>query len=104
LGPERAPGCRLLGGSGFALTFHAALVEAHCQIRARAGAPVKPLYIARMCGRSTYKLTWEEIVAPYRLTLDSPPHNFEPRYNVCPTDPIDTIVAQNGKRNLIPMR
>jgi putative SOS response-associated peptidase YedK len=54
--------------------------------------------------RSTYKLTWEEIVAPYRLTFDSPPHNFEPRYNVCPTDPIDTIVAQNGKRNLIPMR
>jgi hypothetical protein len=25
-----------------------------------------------MCGRSTYKLTWEEIVALYRLTLDQP--------------------------------
>ena len=23
-----------------------------------------------MCGRATYKLTWEEIVALYRLTLD----------------------------------
>lgn len=35
-----------------------------------------------MCGRSTYKLTWEEIVALYGLTLDQPPHNFQPRYNV----------------------
>jgi hypothetical protein len=26
-------------------------------------------YIAAMCGRATYKLTWEEIVALYRLTL-----------------------------------
>ena len=24
-----------------------------------------------MCGRSTYKLTWEEVVALYRLTLRS---------------------------------
>src|SRR5580698_5533116 len=28
-----------------------------------------------MCGRATYKLTWEEIVALYRLTLDQPPAN-----------------------------
>ena len=28
-----------------------------------------------MCGRSTYKLTWEEIVALYRLTCRSCPHN-----------------------------
>jgi hypothetical protein len=27
-------------------------------------------YIITMCGRATYKLTWEEIVALYRLTLD----------------------------------
>jgi hypothetical protein len=26
-------------------------------------------YIAGMCGRATYKPTWEEIVALYRLTL-----------------------------------
>jgi hypothetical protein len=26
-------------------------------------------YIVGMCGRATYKLTWEEIVALYRLTL-----------------------------------
>jgi hypothetical protein len=42
-------------------------------------------YNARMCGRATYKLTWEEIVALYRLTLDQPPVNTRARYNVCPT-------------------
>jgi hypothetical protein len=33
-----------------------------------------------MCGRSTYKLTWEEIVELYRLTLDVPPDNLRPRF------------------------
>ena len=44
-----------------------------------------PRYIRPMCGRATYKLTWEEIVALYRLTLDQPPVNTRARYNVCPT-------------------
>jgi putative SOS response-associated peptidase YedK len=58
-----------------------------------------------MCGRATYKLTWEEIVALYRLTLGQPaPHNFQPRFNVCPTTTIDAIVADNGKRELIRAR
>jgi LuxR family transcriptional regulator, maltose regulon positive regulatory protein len=42
-----------------------------------------------MSGRSTYKLTWEEIVALYRLTLGPAPHNFQPRHNVCPTTTIE---------------
>ncbi len=29
-----------------------------------------------MCGRSTYKLTWEKLVALYRLTLNQPPVNL----------------------------
>jgi putative SOS response-associated peptidase YedK len=57
-----------------------------------------------MCGRFTYKLTWEEIVALYRLTLDQPPVNTRARYNVCPTTTIDTIVATDGTRQLVPMR
>jgi putative SOS response-associated peptidase YedK len=58
-----------------------------------------------MCGRATYKLTWEEIVALYRLTLDLPaPHNFQPRFNVCPTTTIDAIVTEEGKRELIRAR
>jgi putative SOS response-associated peptidase YedK len=57
-----------------------------------------------MCGRATYKLTWEEIVALYRLTLDQPPVNTRARYNVCPTTTIDTILDQDGKRRLERMR
>lgn len=57
-----------------------------------------------MCGRFTYKLTWEELVRLYRLTLDQPPRNTQARYNVCPTDPIDTIVERDGQRELVSMR
>jgi putative SOS response-associated peptidase YedK len=56
-----------------------------------------------MCGRSTYRLTWEEIVRLYRLTLDQPAQNTRARYNVCPTTTIDTIVARDGNRELVPM-
>jgi hypothetical protein len=34
-----------------------------------------------MCWRATYKLTWEEIVALYRLALDQPALNTRARYN-----------------------
>jgi putative SOS response-associated peptidase YedK len=57
-----------------------------------------------MCGRFTYRLTWEEIVRLYGLTLDQPARNTQARYNVCSTDPVDTIVEHNGKRELVPMR
>jgi putative SOS response-associated peptidase YedK len=57
-----------------------------------------------MCGRFTYKLTWEELVRLYRLSLDQPPRNTQASYNVCPTDTIDTIVFHDGKRELVPMR
>ena len=57
-----------------------------------------------MCGRSTYRLTWEEIVALYQLTLGPAPHNFQPRFNVCPTTTIDAIGAADGKRRLERMR
>ena len=61
-------------------------------------------YMLNMCGRSTYRLTWEEIIALYRLTLDQPPVNTRARYNVCPTTTIDTIVSTDGQRTLVPMR
>ena len=57
-----------------------------------------------MCGRFTVKATWAELVALYRLTMDAPPHNLRPRYNVCPTDPVDVVTASNGKRDLVSMR
>src|SRR5262249_17912422 len=57
-----------------------------------------------MCGRFTVKATWAELVALYRLTMEAPPHNLRPRYNVCPTDPVDVVTAAEGKRELVPMR
>jgi putative SOS response-associated peptidase YedK len=36
--------------------------------------------------------------------MNAPPHNLRPRYNVCPTDPVDVVTAHDGKRELIPMR
>ena len=57
-----------------------------------------------MCGRFTNKLTWDDIVRLYRLTLNAPPHNLRPRCNVCPTDTIDTIVLDQDVRSLVPMR
>jgi putative SOS response-associated peptidase YedK len=57
-----------------------------------------------VCGRFTYRLTWEEIVRLYGLTLDQPARNTQARYNVCPTDPVDTIVERDGKRELVSMR
>jgi putative SOS response-associated peptidase YedK len=57
-----------------------------------------------MCGRFTVKATWAELIALYRLTIEAPPHNLRPRYNVCPTDPVDVVTAEDGRRELIPMR
>jgi len=57
-----------------------------------------------MCGRFTYKLTWEELVRLYRLTLDQSPRNLQARYNVCPTTDIDTVIARDGRRELVAMR
>ena len=57
-----------------------------------------------MCGRFTYRLTWEEIVRLYGLTLDQPARNTQACYNVCPTDPVDTIVEHDGKCELVSMR
>jgi putative SOS response-associated peptidase YedK len=57
-----------------------------------------------MCGRFTARMTWEEIVRLYRITRDQPPRNVQPRYNICPTDPVDVVVSNDGKRMLAPMR
>ncbi len=98
-------GSRLLLGILPALILHLAAVEAHGRDSAAGWRPRQATpYVVGMCGRSTYKLTWEEIVTLYRLTLDQPPVNTRARYNVCPTTTIDTIVATDGKRTLVPMR
>ena len=55
-----------------------------------------------MCGRFTQEIHWREIYELYRLT--SPASNVQPRYNVCPTDTIDTVIEREGSRELVPMR
>jgi putative SOS response-associated peptidase YedK len=57
-----------------------------------------------MCGRFTNRLTWEEIVRLYRLTIQAPPHNLPPRYNICPTDPVDVVTERDGNRDFVRMR
>ena len=53
-----------------------------------------------MCGRFTYALTRQDLERLYRLTLDQPLPNTRARCNVCPTDPIDTVVERDGKREV----
>ena len=57
-----------------------------------------------MCGRFTNRLTWDEIVRLYRLTMKAPPHNLPPRYNICPTDPVDVVTEREGSRDFVRMR
>ena len=46
-----------------------------------------------MCGRYCSDLTWDDIAKLYDLAMQGPPHwNFEPDYNVCPTDTVAAIV------------
>jgi hypothetical protein len=46
-----------------------------------------------------------EIVALYRLTVPAAPErNLPARYNICPTQTIDTVIEREGKRELVPMR
>ena len=48
--------------------------------------------------------SWRELVELYKLSLQSPPSNLEPRFNICPTDTIDVVVEHKGARQLVPMR
>src|SRR6266567_5632916 len=56
-----------------------------------------PDYIGPTCGRFTYRLTWPELVRLYRLTLDTPARNIQPRYNICATTNIDTVIERDGR-------
>jgi putative SOS response-associated peptidase YedK len=40
----------------------------------------------------------------YRLSLDAPARNTKPRYNICPTTTIDTLIGREGAPALVPMR
>jgi putative SOS response-associated peptidase YedK len=57
-----------------------------------------------MCGRFTRNYTWQQIHTLYRLTAPAAIPNLQPRFNVCPTDPVDTVVADASARELVEMR
>jgi putative SOS response-associated peptidase YedK len=57
-----------------------------------------------MCGRFTKNYRWPELQWLYQLAPGAPPSNLEPRFNVCPTDPIDVVIARDGGRELVSMR
>jgi putative SOS response-associated peptidase YedK len=39
-------------------------------------------------------------LAHYRLALNTPARNTQPRYNVCPTTNIDTVIERDGRREI----
>lgn len=54
-----------------------------------------------MCGRFTKNYTWAQLHALYRLTLPAAIPNFQPSFNVCPTDPVDMVVGGEAGRELV---
>src|SRR5262249_38004829 len=70
-----------------------------CRLVESAGAD----HIGPMCGRYTYKLSWEQIVSLYRLTLPNaaPADLRPPSYNVAPTDLMPIIRPAGNGRELV---
>jgi putative SOS response-associated peptidase YedK len=57
--------------------------------------------MASMCGRYTYKLTWQQIVELYRLTLpDEQPEGLLESFNVAPTHVMPIILPHGNGREL----
>jgi hypothetical protein len=47
-----------------------------------------------------FDLTWPELVRLYRLTLDAPARNTQPRYNICPTTNIEVVIERDKAPSL----
>jgi putative SOS response-associated peptidase YedK len=58
-----------------------------------------------MCGRYTHRYTWSQIVELYRLTEPAvAPNDFQPRYNIAPTQKAPIVRERAGKRELAMLR
>jgi putative SOS response-associated peptidase YedK len=57
-----------------------------------------------MCGRFTNRYTWSELVRLYRLTGQPPQSNFQPRYNIAPTQNSFIVRLRDGQRELADLR
>jgi hypothetical protein len=94
------------GNSASELAANDSIRRTEAAARAGHGGTRRKLsaYIADMCGRFTRNYAWEQIHALYRLTAPTAIPNLQLRFNACPTDPADTIVEHDGKRELVEMR
>jgi putative SOS response-associated peptidase YedK len=54
------------------------------------------------CVDDINRLTGEEIVRLYRPSTQLPSHNLPPRYNICPTDPVDAVIGTRRQSRLRP--
>jgi hypothetical protein len=50
------------------------------------------------------KLTWDEIVRLYRLTMKAPPHKSAAWLQYLPPDPVDVVTEREGSRDFVRMR
>src|SRR5690242_14823628 len=59
-----------------------------------------------VCGRYSSDLKWEDFAKLYDLSKQGPmpAWNFEPSYNVCPTDQVPVVTSGAGGRQLVLMR
>ena len=57
-----------------------------------------------MCGRFTNKLTWDEIVLLYRVTMQAPPHICRPATISAPPIRWDVVSERDGSRDFVRMR
>jgi len=57
-----------------------------------------------MCGRFTNRYSWRELYELYMLSTGIPPSNFQPRYNIAPTQEVPVVRLKNGARDLVMMK
>jgi putative SOS response-associated peptidase YedK len=59
-----------------------------------------------MCGRYSSDLRWDDVAKLYDLSKQGPlpPWNFQPNYNVCPTDNVPVVIPNFDQRQLVVMR
>ena len=101
------------GSARFAARRQSAYKDVVASPGRRVGVPVperlSSRYIRPMCGRFTRQYTWRQYTwaqlhVLYRLTVPAAIPNVQPDYNVCPTDPADVVIPNEGARDLVRMR
>lgn len=73
-------------------------------MRANLATPVSAIerrQTSGICGLFTKNYSWAQLHALYRLILPAAIPNFQPSVNICPTDPVDMVVATAAGRQLV---